>query len=345
MSEEVKAAEGTIPPGQPETGAADGSQEAGGEREMTLFEHLNDLRKCLVRSVISVGVGFCICYAWSKPIFRFLMEPVIAVLPPKSTFIYTSLPEGFFTYMKVALVAGVFLAAPYIFYQIWKFVAPGLYEEERKWLIPIGGASGLFFTSGAAFGYYIVFPWAFEFFMTYADEFITPMPSLNDYLSLSLTLLFAFGIIFELPLFIFFLARLGIVNSTQLRKVRRWAILASFIVAAIVTPTPDAIGQCLMAGPLIVLYEVGIWVAYFFGKERQARAKSKETLPAPTDPQPPAPAPAGPTSAGPAPGDAAAPAAPAAQAPAGADQGAAAASPSPDSPAPGSGTSGHPGQE
>ncbi len=292
MSEEVKTPEGPAAPG-PEAPTPDG-EAVRQHKEMTLLEHLGDLRNCLVRSVIAVGVGFGLCYAWAKPIFHFLMEPAIRFLPPKSTFIYTSLPEGFFTYMKVALVAGVFAAAPYIFYQIWKFVAPGLYQDERKWLIPIGAASGLFFTSGAAFAYYIVFPWAFEFFMTYADEFITPMPALNDYLSLTLTLLFAFGIIFELPLFIFFLARLGIVNSKQLRKARRWAILAAFVVAAVVTPTPDAIGQCLMAGPLIILYEVGVWVAYFFGKERIARREAKKNLPAPTGgqaPPPPPPAP------------------------------------------------------
>lgn len=281
----LPAADGPPPPAEgPPPPAGEAPPEEPHAREMTLGEHLNELRRCLVRSVIAVAVGFAICYGYSKPIFRFLMEPVIAVLPPKSSFIYTSLPEGFFTYMKVGLVAGIFLVSPYIFYQVWTFVAPGLYDEERKWILPIGFCSGLFFLCGAAFGYYVVFPWAFDFFMTYADEFITPMPALNDYLSLSLTLLFAFGIIFELPLFIFFLARLGIVNSTQLRKVRRWAVLSSFVISAVVTPTPDAVGQCMMAGPLIILYEVGIWVAYLFGKERVARREAARdaALPQPT---------------------------------------------------------------
>ncbi len=144
---------------------------------------------------------------------------------------------------------------------MWGFIAPGLYEHERKWMIPLAFLSAFFFVGGALFGYYVVFPFGCEFFMGFADEFIRPMPTLREYLGFSLKLLFAFGVIFELPLFIFFLARLGVVTAEGLRSKRKYAILVCFICSAILTP-PDVMTQTLMAGPLIILYEVGIWVAY-----------------------------------------------------------------------------------
>jgi len=231
------------------------------------MDHLGELRGRLIRSVVAVGVGFLVCYAFRKDLFNILMKPLLDVLPPESHLIYTSLPEAFFIYAKVAFVAGFFLVSPYIFYQIWQFIAPGLYKEERKHIIPISFLSALFFVSGALFGYYVVFPFSFDFFMGYADEMIKPMPSLREYFNFSLKLLFAFGIIFELPLFIFFLARLGLVTAATLRKVRKHAILMIFVVAAILTP-PDGITQILMAVPLIILYEISIYVAQIFGKKK-----------------------------------------------------------------------------
>ena len=163
------------------------------------------------------------------------MAPLVAVLPENSTLIFTSLPEGFVTYLKVAFVAGIFTVSPYIFAQVWGFIAPGLYEHERKWMIPLAFLSAFFFVGGALFGYYVVFPFGCEFFMGFADEFIRPMPTLREYLGFSLKLLFAFGVIFELPLFIFFLSRLGVVTSEGLRSKRKYAILVCFIVSAILT--------------------------------------------------------------------------------------------------------------
>ncbi|SDB25600.1 sec-independent protein translocase protein TatC [Desulfonatronum thiosulfatophilum] len=242
-------------------------QEQPGElKEMTLMDHLGELRTRLVRSAIAALVGFLICYAFSKQLFELMMKPLLEVMPPDSSLIFTALPEAFFTYVKVAFVAGLFLVSPYIFYQIWKFIAPGLYESERKYMIPIAAVSALFFVSGALFGYFIVFPFGFEFFMGYADEMIRPMPSLREYFSFSLKLLLAFGFIFELPLFIFFLARMGLVTAASLRKKRKYAILFAFVIAAILTP-PDGITQILMSGPLIILYEFSIFVALFFGKK------------------------------------------------------------------------------
>ncbi len=247
------------------------------EAPMSFLEHLEELRRRFVRIFIACGIGFLACYSFAKPLFSLLMQPLVVTLPPDSTLIFTSLPEGFVTYLKVAFVAGIFVVSPYIFSQIWGFVAPGLYEHERKWMIPLAFLSAFFFVGGALFGYYVVFPFGCEFFMGFADEFIKPMPTLREYLAFSLKLLFAFGLIFELPLFIFFLARLGIVTAEGLRNKRKYAILVCFICSAILTP-PDVMTQTLMAGPLIILYEIGIWVAHFFGK-RGGRKLQKEQGP------------------------------------------------------------------
>lgn len=243
--------------------AEDDEAEAPGE--MTLLEHLQELRVRLVRCMVAAVVGFAACYGFSKQIFGLLMEPMTKVLDT-STFIYTYPPEAFFTYLKVSLVAGIFLTSPYLFYQFWQFVAPGLYDEERKWLVPISFCSAIFFVTGALFGYFVVFPFGFEFFASFANEEIVFTPKLSEYLGFALKLLFAFGFVFELPLFIFFLAKLGLVNHKGLRKFQKYAILLSFVASAILTP-PDIFTQTLMAGPLILLYEVGIWVAYLFGKK------------------------------------------------------------------------------
>jgi len=183
-------------------------------------------------------------------------------------FQYTYPAEAFFSHIKISIVAGLFLVSPYVFAQIWGFIAPGLYSHERKWMIPMAVISALFFTAGGMFGYFVVFPFGFEFFASFSTGGIQFTPKLNEYLSFCLKLLFAFGFVFELPLFIFFLARMGMVSSSGLRKKRKYAILIGFIMAAVLTP-PDPFTQCLMAGPLIILYELGIWVAYFFGKKEK----------------------------------------------------------------------------
>lgn len=249
--------------------------EQGTSDAMTFTEHLEELRKRLFRAVIAAFIGFLACYGFKEYLFDLLMTPLVEVLPPDSTMIFTSLPEAFFTYLKVAFVAGVFLASPYIFYQVWRFVGPGLYDTEKKFMIPIAFFSALFFISGALFGYFIVFPIGFNFFMGFATDMIQPMPTLREYLSFSIKLLFAFGLAFELPLFIFFLARMGIVNSKSLRKKRKYAILLAFVASALLTP-PDIVSQVLMSGPLVILYELGILVAYLWGKERKDRPARKK---------------------------------------------------------------------
>jgi sec-independent protein translocase protein TatC len=236
---------------------------------MSLLEHLEELRARLVRCILAAAVGFAVCFAFAERILEILLHPLKQVLPPKSELITTGLTEGFFISMKAAFVAGLFLVSPIIFHQIWRFISPGLYENERRMAIPVAFFTALCFVSGACFGYFVVFPFGFTFLANYAADVVTLMPKLSEYYSFSLGLLFAFGIIFEMPVFIFFLAAFGIVDHVWLRQKRRWAIVVFFIVAAILTPTPDAVNQILMAAPMVVLYEVSIWVAYFFGRKKR----------------------------------------------------------------------------
>ncbi|MCI5143026.1 MAG: twin-arginine translocase subunit TatC [Candidatus Electrothrix sp. ATG1] len=175
-----------------------------------------------------------------------------------------------FFYLKLALVAGILLASPVIFHQIWRFIAPGLYQHEKQLLLPFSVISTFCFLGGAAFGYFVVFPPAFGFLISYSSEFLDPMPAVSEYFSLALHLLFAFGGIFELPVFMVFLAKLGTIDAQLLAKNRKYAFLIAFIVAAIVTPTPDVVNQLLMAGPLVVLYEISIVAVRFFTRHPSA---------------------------------------------------------------------------
>ena len=259
-----------------EEDAARGSARESNGKPMSLMEHLSELRSRLVRILIVIMLGFFACYAVSDTLFGELVKPLTASMPQGSKLIFTSIPEAFFVYMKVGFVASLFLTSPYIFYQIWAFVAPGLYEEERRHIIPLAAFSAFFFLSGAAFCYFAVFPIAFEFFMGFATDTILPMPSLNEYLGFALKLLIAFGLIFEMPLFAFFLARIGILTAAHLRRWRRYAIIVIFIVAAILTP-PDVVSQLLMAAPMLVLYEVSIWITTIAQKGPKDAEKKQDT--------------------------------------------------------------------
>ena len=181
----------------------------------------------------------------------------------------------FFTYLKTAFVAGIILVSPYIFYQIWLFIAPGLYKNEKKYVVPFVIFSTILFAGGSLFGYFVVFPFGFKFFMGFANEYIQALPSVKQYFSFAIKLLFAFGIIFELPVVVLFLARMGLVTSGFLRKNRKYAILLTFVMAAILTP-PDVVTQCMMAGPLIVLYEISVLIAKFAQKKESPEGLSAE---------------------------------------------------------------------
>jgi sec-independent protein translocase protein TatC len=228
--------------------------------------HLEELRRRLIICFIAVAVGFALSYGFKERLFDILTQPLIAVMAEGETLIYTGLPEAFFTFLKVSFLTGLMLASPVIIYQFWMFVAPGLYDREKRLLIPIVLLSTIFFIGGALFGYFIVFPFGFEFFLGFATETIRPLPSMKEYLSFSAKLLLAFGLVFELPLVITFLAKLGIVTVPFLKKNRKYAILLFFVGAAILTP-PDVVTQVMMAVPLMVLYEISIIGARIFGKK------------------------------------------------------------------------------
>lgn len=266
------------------------------EKTMGLMDHLNELRWRLVRCFIAAGVGFLLCWTVVEPIFNFITAPLLSALPAHGTAMYTTLPEPFFVRMFVAFVTGLFVTSPYIFYQIWAFISPGLYEEEKKGLLPIALLSAIFFIGGGVFCYFIVFPYAFNFFLGFSSEQIQAMPRITDYLDFVIKLLLAFGLIFEMPLFSFFLSRMGLITAQMMRKARRYAVLCIFIVAAILTP-PDVVSQLLMAMPMLLLYEISILVAAAFGRKKKEKKEEEEGTPgdpAPADPAPASPAPEGP---------------------------------------------------
>ena len=245
------------------------------EKTMGLMDHLNELRWRLVRCFIAAGVGFLLCWTVVEPIFNFITAPLLSALPAHGTAMYTTLPEPFFVRMFVAFVTGLFVTSPYIFYQIWAFISPGLYEEEKKGLLPIALLSAIFFIGGGVFCYFIVFPYAFNFFLGFSSEQIQAMPRITDYLDFVIKLLLAFGLIFEMPLFSFFLSRMGLITAQMMRKVRRYAVLCIFIVAAILTP-PDVVSQLLMAMPMLLLYEISILVAAAFGRKKKEKKEEEE---------------------------------------------------------------------
>jgi len=242
------------------------------EGKLPFTGHLDELRKRLITCFIAIGIGFVASYAFKDKLFSILVNPLVSVMEAGDTLIFTGLPEAFFTYLKVALLSGIMLAAPVIIYQFWMFVTPGLYKKEKRILIPIVILSSVFFIGGSLFGYFIVFPWGFKFFLGFATETIRPLPSMKEYLSFSAKLLLAFGLVFELPLVLTFLARIGIVSVDFLKKNRKYALLLFFAGSAILTP-PDVVTQVMMALPLMVLYEISIIGAKVFGKKKPEEAR------------------------------------------------------------------------
>ncbi|SPF38183.1 Sec-independent protein translocase protein TatC [Syntrophobacter sp. SbD1] len=240
------------------------------ENKMPLFQHLEEFRTRLLICCLAVGVGFVISYFFSGRIFGLLMKPWIDAMPPgqSAKLIYTAPHEAFFVYMKVSLISGTFLSAPVILWQLWRFVAPGLYENEKKYMLPVIFCSCLCFISGILFGYFVVIPVAFKFFASFSSEYITPMLRTTEYLTFANKMLLCFGISFELPVFAFFLSKLGVLSADFLKRKRKWAIVLIFIAAAVLTPSPDVVSQLLMAMPLLVLYEASVWIVHFFGGPR-----------------------------------------------------------------------------
>lgn len=237
------------------------------EDKIPFTEHLEELRKRLIICFIAIGVGFVLCFAVKEKLFELLSLPLVSMMKPGEKLIYTGLPEAFFTYMKLSFLCGILLASPVILYQFWMFVAPGLYSTEKKMMAPILILSTFFFLGGGAFGYFVVFPIGFQFFLGFSTDTISPMLSMREYLSFASLFLFVFGLIFELPLVLIFFVKLGIVSIAFLQKNRKYAILLIFVIAAILTP-PDIISQTMMAVPMMILYEISIIGAKIFVRKK-----------------------------------------------------------------------------
>lgn len=233
--------------------------------KMSFLEHLEELRKRLIVSIAAVFVAFLVCWNFADRIYAVLQEPLVKVLPPGDKLAYTRLTAPFFLYMKVAFFAGIFLAAPVILLQLWLFIAPGLYKRERLYAAPFIIFASLFFLLGGYFGFRVLLPGTCGFFVETGKQF-KQMITIDDYFSFASMLVLASGLVFETPILIFFLARLGIVTPAFLLQKFKYAVVLSFVVAAIVTPTPDMVTQTALALPMIGLYLLGVGIAFLFGK-------------------------------------------------------------------------------
>lgn len=232
---------------------------------MSLLEHLDELRRRLAVSAAAVFVGFLACWYFAKPIFNWLSVPLTQFLPEGEKLAFTGLIDPFMLYIKVALLAGIFVASPVVLWQVWLFIAPGLYRHERRIAIPFLLATTFFFVAGGYFGYKVAFPMVCRFLLEVGSEF-RQVITVREYFSMASKVILGMGLVFELPVLILFLARLGVVTHTFLLKQFRFAVLAIFIVAAIITPTPDVATQSVFAVPMIALYLLGVGVAWLFGK-------------------------------------------------------------------------------
>lgn len=241
-------------------------------KSMSFFDHLDELRLRLMRCLVVFFLGFIVCYFIADPILGILRKPLFEVLPPDQRKLYfTSLFENFMTHLKIAGVSSVFFFSPYFFYQIWAFVAPGLYPRERKLVIPFVTAATSFFLAGACFAYFVLFPVGFKYFVTYGGPTDVPLLTIDSYYGTCLKLLLLFGLSFELPVLISLLGYLGVIDAPFLRKQRRAAIVGITFMAALFAP-PDAISMLILGIPLILMYEGSIWVVQWLGVRRKASA-------------------------------------------------------------------------
>lgn len=238
------------------------------------MEHLGELRTRIVRSLLALLVGLCIALPFSQQIMDYLAKPA---RDTNHNLVFLTLTEAFWVQMKIGLIAGLFIASPAVLWQVWRFISPGLHANEKKYAAPFVIVGSLLFIGGGVFSLKVVTPFAIQFLLSYERPGLQAMISIGGYVDFLLKFTLAFGAVFELPLVITILARLGIVSAKMLAKNRKYAVLGAFIVGAVLTPTPDMFNQTLMAGPLIVLYEVGIVCARIFGKRAPAPATESAT--------------------------------------------------------------------
>jgi sec-independent protein translocase protein TatC len=230
--------------------------------KMSFLEHLDELRKRIVNAVIGIGVGIIIGFAFIDRIFNFILGPTRKVLPPGVKMIYTEPGEAFGMYITISLIVGFVIASPYVMYQVWKFIAPGLYSNEKKFAVPFVLFTTLGFLAGAAFNHYVAFPFMMAFFASFNGIDLAFMPRLEDTFGLYTKMLLGMGLVFQMPTVVFFLAKMKLVTARFLWKNGRYAILAAFVIAAVVTPTGDPMNQTIFAAPMIALYLLSIVIAW-----------------------------------------------------------------------------------
>jgi sec-independent protein translocase protein TatC len=236
--------------------------------EMTFLEHLEDLRKRLFYSAIALLIGFVPGWVFSKQLYTILARPVTKYLPEGTKLAFTTLTAPFMLYLKTAFLAAIFLVSPFIFLQIWYFVAPGLYQKEKKYVIPFVLMTTIFFALGALFGYFIVFPWACRFFLNMGKEF-QPVITVDQYFGLSLKVLLGIAATFETPTLVLLLSKMGIITAGWMIRNFKYAVLAIFVIAAVITPTPDWVTQSIVAIPMLALYGLSILIALLVGRQKK----------------------------------------------------------------------------
>ena len=239
----------------------------------SFMSHLVELRDRLLRCVIALVLVFICLFPWARDLYSLLAKPLLASLPVGGQLIATEVTAPFFVPIKVTLMAALVIALPYLLYQIWAFVAPGLYAHEKKLVMPLVATSTLLFLCGMAFAYFLVFPIVFHFIISVAPEGVAVMTDIGKYLDFVLTLFLAFGVTFEVPVAVVILVRMGMISVAKLREIRPYVIVGAFVIGAIFTP-PDVVSQVMLAVPLWVLYELGIFVAQWVGKPASAETTS-----------------------------------------------------------------------
>lgn len=233
---------------------------------MSLLDHLDELRRRIAVSAIAIFIGFLACWYFAPQIFKWLEQPILQVLPEGEQLAFTDLAGPFMLYIKVALLAGIFSASPVILLQVWLFIRPGLYDHEKNLALPFIFFTSVFFVAGGYFGYLVAFPMVVKFLLGVGEDF-KQVVTIQTYFSMMSKILLGLGLVFEIPMLIFFLARFGIVSAGQLVRWYKWAILAIFVIAAVITPTPDIATQSVFAVPMMLLYLLGIIVAAVFGRK------------------------------------------------------------------------------
>jgi sec-independent protein translocase protein TatC len=236
--------------------------------KMSFLEHLEELRQRLVRSALALCVSTAICWTFHERIFNFMTAP-LRVSGFKDPFIYTGMAEAFMLYMKMSFFLGIFLAVPYLLWEAWGFISPGLYAHEKRYVVPFILFGTLFFIAGAAFGHYFLFPSTFSFLGGFGGADMKFMPKIDEYWTFYSWFLLGLGLVFQIPVIIFVLARIGLVTPRFLLRGWKWAVVGAFVIAAFITPSPDMVNQTMLAAPMIGLYFLGVAVAAFFGKARK----------------------------------------------------------------------------